>query len=259
MKNKFIVAGIAALSIFSLASCKKTSSEDYNSQRYVDLTTIEDAVETDLKLFYTNDSTSLADVSELLGDASTEVTRYELYVGTTASSTLFTYNYDLTSMLEAYKSNNKTATVNALAMEMTSSATMYSSEKSAVIAQAYSKTTGVSSVLTDVSFVVELQSAWSTTISTTNAYKAFKDDNKTVSLSIVYMPIYVQHYYKSQIVLKEYVFLPVHISFTTSDGLELVDGEWVTSTISTISSVNLDTYLNSNGTVKYTTVEATTE
>ena len=253
MKNKFIVAGMATVALLSLSSCKKTKGDDYNSQRYVDLATIDADITSNLKLFYAKDEV-LADEANLLGEENTAATHYELYVAKDAKNSLFTYNYDLTEYFGSKNGkNNKTATVSALAMEMEDGALLYDSEASNILSAAYSDITGVSSVLTDATFKVQSLSKWTKSVSTTKAYKAFKNDNKSVSLSIVYMPVYVRHYVKTQVVLNEYVFLPVYITFQTTDGLELIDGEWKTSTISSISTVALDTYLNSNGTVKTTT------
>ena len=253
MKNKFIVLGMALVSVCSLASCKKTKSDDYNSQRYVDLTTIEDSVESDLKLFYT-DTVSLQDGGQLLGESSVKTTRFDIYVSKDANNSLFVYNYDLTEYFSGSNGkNNKTVTVSSLAMSMVSDAEVYSSEKSSIVSQAFDSKIGVSTLFADAAFKVNSLSSWTTSLSSSLAYKAFKKDSKTISLSVVYMPLYVEHYVKTQAVLKEYVFLPVHVSFTTSDGKELVENEWVDSTIKSLTTVNLENYLNSNSTVKTTT------
>ena len=237
MKRKFIAMGVSVVSILALASCFNNKAKaDYSTVRQV--TAIDDDIKTEFNLFYDSELTN----AELLDTESKEGSYYDLYVSKNAKDSLFAYSYDLTDYFSsAAGSRNHTVTVNTLSFQIQDKEALYDEEKTAILTAAYDKENGVKTKL-DVDFEITTSKDYSRSFSTTDAYKAYQN-GEVVSLSIVYMPVYVVHFVSNQPVLRNYIILPIYATFTTNTGKEVdANGELVDSKIEGISGVNLDKY-----------------
>lgn len=237
MRRKFIAIGVSVVSTLALASCFGNKAKaDYSTTRQVQ--EYEDQVKTAFHLFYDTDLTD----AELLDTEAKEGSYYNLYVSKNPKDTLFAYTYDLTDYFSSDNgSRNSTVTVNTLSFEIQGQEALYDEEKTAILQAAYSKEKGVASKL-DVDFDITTSTDYSRSFSTKEAYNTYKAGEK-VSLSIVYMPVYVIHFVSNQPVLRNYVILPIYATFTTESGKEVaLDGTLVDSKVSTISQLDLTKY-----------------
>lgn len=238
MKTKFISLGVACLSFLALTSCMRGASVDYSTVRQI--TKIDTEVSTALNLFY--DATHEDETSSKLDEDTKNNTYYDLFVAKDANASLFAYEYDLTTYFNSFNGErNNTVTINTLSFGIQNSDAIYDEEKTQILTQAYDQEKGIGKKL-NVEFTITTSKDYSRTISTKPAYKVFKD-GEDVSLSIVYMPVYVIHYVSNQPVLKNYVFLPIYATFVTETGKEVKeDGTLALNTLGTIKVVDLDKY-----------------
>ena len=244
MKTKFIAIGVMAFSMLGLASCLNQGTKaDYSTTRQV--SKFDDNVTTALNLFYSAEAGDHN--AEILDTDAKNGSYYDLYAAKDATASLFKYEYDLTSYFSTEDGKrNKNITVNTLSFAIQHAEALYDEEKTAILTAAYDLDKGVSKKL-NVDFTVTTSKDYSRTFDTQDAYKAF-EANETVSLAIVYMPVYVIHYVSNQPVLRNYVFLPVYSTFTTASGKEVsTDGTLVDSKVSTIASVDLKDYFDEAG------------
>jgi hypothetical protein len=242
MKTKFIAMGVIAFSMLGLASCLNQGTKaDYSTTRQV--SKFDDDVKTAFKLFYDSDETN----AEKLDKDSKSGSYYDLYTAKDATASLFKYEYDLTSYFSTEDgARNKNITVNTLSFAIQGQEALYDEEKSAILTQAYDTEKGVAKKLT-VDFTVTTSKDYSRTFGTQDAYKAF-EANETLSLSIVYMPVYVIHYVSNQPVLRNYVFLPIYSTFVTASGKEVTTGgALVDSKVSTVASLDLKHFFDESG------------
>ena len=238
MKNKFISLGVACLSFLALTSCMTRANVDYSTVRQI--TKIDTEVSTALNLFY--DATHEDETASKLDEDTKNNTYYDLFVAKDANASLFAYEYDLTTYFNSFNGErNDTVTINTLSFGIQNSDAIYDEEKTQILTQAYDQEKGIGKKL-NVEFTITTSKDYSRTISTKPAYKVFKD-GEDVSLSIVYMPVYVIHYVSNQPVLKNYVFLPIYATFVTETGKEVKeDGTLALNTLGTIKVVDLDKY-----------------
>ena len=238
MKNKFISLGVACLSFLALTSCMTRANVDYSTVRQI--TKIDTEVSTALNLFY--DATHEDETSSKLDEDTKNNTYYDLFVAKDANASLFAYEYDLTTYFNSFNGErNDTVTINTLSFGIQNSDAIYDEEKTQILTQAYDQEKGIGKKL-NVEFTITTSKDYSRTISTKPAYKVFKD-GEDISLSIVYMPVYVIHYVSNQPVLKNYVFLPIYATFVTETGKEVKeDGTLALNTLGTIKVVDLDKY-----------------
>ena len=238
MKTKFISLGVACLSFLALTSCMTRANVDYSTVRQI--TKIDTEVSTALNLFY--DATHEDETSSKLDEDTKNNTYYDLFVAKDANASLFAYEYDLTTYFNSFNGErNDTVTINTLSFGIQNSDAIYDEEKTQILTQAYDQEKGIGKKL-NVEFTITTSKDYSRTISTKPAYKVFKD-GEDVSLSIVYMPVYVIHYVSNQPVLKNYVFLPIYATFVTETGKEVKeDGTLALNTLGTIKVVDLDKY-----------------
>ena len=238
MKTKFISLGVACLSFLALTSCMTRANVDYSTVRQI--TKIDTEVSTALNLFY--DATHEDETSSKLDEDTKNNTYYDLFVAKDANASLFAYEYDLTTYFNSFNGErNDTVTINTLSFGIQNSDAIYDEEKTQILTQAYDQEKGIGKKLS-VEFTITTSKDYTRTISTKPAYKVFKD-GEDVSLSIVYMPVYVIHYVSNQPVLKNYVFLPIYATFVTETGKEVKeDGTLALNTLGTIKVVDLDKY-----------------
>ena len=238
MKTKFISLGVACLSFLALTSCMTRANVDYSTVRQI--TKIDTEVSTALNLFY--DATHEDETASKLDEDTKNNTYYDLFVAKDANASLFAYEYDLTTYFNSFNGErNDTVTINTLSFGIQNSDAIYDEEKTQILTQAYDQEKGIGKKL-NVEFTITTSKDYSRTISTKPAYKVFKD-GEDVSLSIVYMPVYVIHYVSNQPVLKNYVFLPIYATFVTETGKEVKeDGTLALNTLGTIKVVDLDKY-----------------
>ena len=238
MKTKFISLGVACLSFLALTSCMTRANVDYSTVRQI--TKIDTEVSTALNLFY--DEKQEAFNAAKLDEDTKNNTYYDLFVAKDANASLFAYEYDLTTYFNSFNGErNDTVTINTLSFGIQNSDAIYDEEKTQILTQAYDQEKGIGKKL-NVEFTITTSKDYSRTISTKPAYKVFKD-GEDVSLSIVYMPVYVIHYVSNQPVLKNYVFLPIYATFVTETGKEVKeDGTLALNTLGTIKVVDLDKY-----------------
>ena len=238
MKTKFISLGVACLSFLALTSCMTRANVDYSTVRQI--TKIDTEVSTALNLFY--DATHEDETSTKLDEDTKNNTYYDLFVAKDANASLFAYEYDLTTYFNSFNGErNDTVTINTLSFGIQNSDAIYDEEKTQILTQAYDQEKGIGKKL-NVEFTITTSKDYSRTISTKPAYKVFKD-GEDISLSIVYMPVYVIHYVSNQPVLKNYVFLPIYATFVTETGKEVKeDGTLALNTLGTIKVVDLDKY-----------------
>lgn len=238
MKTKFISLGVACLSFLALTSCMTRANVDYSTVRQI--TKIDTEVSAALNLFY--DATHEDETASKLDEDTKNNTYYDLFVAKDANASLFAYEYDLTTYFNSFNGErNDTVTINTLSFGIQNSDAIYDEEKTQILTQAYDQEKGIGKKL-NVEFTITTSKDYSRTISTKPAYKVFKD-GEDVSLSIVYMPVYVIHYVSNQPVLKNYVFLPIYATFVTETGKEVKeDGTLALNTLGTIKVVDLDKY-----------------
>ena len=238
MKTKFISLGVACLSFLALTSCMTRANVDYSTVRQI--TKIDTEVSAALNLFY--DATHEDETASKLDEDTKNNTYYDLFVAKDANASLFAYEYDLTTYFNSFNGErNDTVTINTLSFGIQNSDAIYDEEKTQILTQAYDQEKGIGKKL-NVEFTITTSKDYSGTISTKPAYKVFKD-GEDVSLSIVYMPVYVIHYVSNQPVLKNYVFLPIYATFVTETGKEVKeDGTLALNTLGTIKVVDLDKY-----------------
>ncbi|MDY5982319.1 MAG: hypothetical protein SPJ17_01275 [Anaeroplasma sp.] len=238
MKTKFISLGVACLSFLALTSCMTRTNVDYSTVRQI--TKIDTEVSTALNLFY--DEKQEDETASKLDEDTKNNTYYDLFVAKDANASLFAYEYDLTTYFNSFNGErNNTVTINTLSFGIQNSDAIYDEEKTQILTQAYDQEKGIGKKL-NVEFTITTSKDYSRTISTKPAYKVFKD-GEDVSLSIVYMPVYVIHYVSNQPVLKNYVFLPIYATFVTETGKEVKeDGTLALNTLGTIKVVDLDKY-----------------
>ena len=238
MKNKFISLGVACLSFLALTSCMTRANVDYSTVRQI--TKIDTEVSTALNLFYDEKQEDFN--AAKLDEDTKNNTYYDLFVAKDANASLFAYEYDLTTYFNSFNGErNDTVTINTLSFGIQNSDAIYDEEKTQILTQAYDQEKGIGKKL-NVEFTITTSKDYSRTISTKPAYKVFKD-GEDVSLSIVYMPVYVIHYVSNQPVLKNYVFLPIYATFVTETGKEVKeDGTLALNTLGTIKVVDLDKY-----------------
>ena len=238
MKTKFISLGVAFLSFLALTSCMTRANVDYSTVRQI--TKIDTEVSAALNLFY--DATHEDETASKLDEDTKNNTYYDLFVAKDANASLFAYEYDLTTYFNSFNGErNDTVTINTLSFGIQNSDAIYDEEKTQILTQAYDQEKGIGKKL-NVEFTITTSKDYSRTISTKPAYKVFKD-GEDVSLSIVYMPVYVIHYVSNQPVLKNYVFLPIYATFVTETGKEVKeDGTLALNTLGTIKVVDLDKY-----------------
>ena len=238
MKNTYISLGVACLSFLALTSCMTRANVDYSTVRQI--TKIDTEVSTALNLFY--DATHEDETSSKLDEDTKNNTYYDLFVAKDANASLFAYEYDLTTYFNSFNGErNDTVTINTLSFGIQNSDAIYDEEKTQILTQAYDQEKGIGKKL-NVEFTITTSKDYSRTISTKPAYKVFKD-GEDISLSIVYMPVYVIHYVSNQPVLKNYVFLPIYATFVTETGKEVKeDGTLALNTLGTIKVVDLDKY-----------------
>lgn len=238
MKTKFISLGVSCLSFLALTSCMTRANVDYSTVRQI--TKIDTEVSTALNLFY--DATHEDETSSKLDEDTKNNTYYDLFVAKDANASLFAYEYDLTTYFNSFNGErNDTVTINTLSFGIQNSDAIYDEEKTQILTQAYDQEKGIGKKL-NVEFTITTSKDYSRSISTKPAYKVFKD-GEDVSLSIVYMPVYVIHYVSNQPVLKNYVFLPIYATFVTETGKEVKeDGTLALNTLGTIKVVDLDKY-----------------
>lgn len=238
MKTKFISLGVACLSFLALTSCMTRANVDYSTVRQI--TKIDTEVSTALNLFYDEKQEDFN--AAKLDEDTKNNTYYDLFVAKDANASLFAYEYDLTTYFNSFNGErNDTVTINTLSFGIQNSDAIYDEEKTQILTQAYDQEKGIGKKL-NVEFTITTSKDYSRTISTKPAYKVFKD-GEDVSLSIVYMPVYVIHYVSNQPVLKNYVFLPIYATFVTETGKEVKeDGTLALNTLGTIKVVDLDKY-----------------
>lgn len=233
MKNKLLIAGVATLSLFALASCGG-KGDDYSSVREVVLSDIEAEVKTNLNLFY--DETS-DDHNALLINDQTGTDIIKVYVAKDPKASLFVYNYDVKGFFADHKEKSKTVTISAVS----ATGTIYDSEKTTFMNTLFDSTVGVKALLKDAAFADSLyeSSEYTKTISVQEEYAKYVEDNNSVAyLSIVYMPVFIVHVLNTQDKLREYVLVPVCHQFTT-------DGK-----VSDVTAVDFEKYLNETDTFK---------
>ena len=164
---------------------------------------------------------------------------YKIYLNTEYKSSLIrrklsTINYKdeeiaIASFFEEYDDHIKTFTVSNL----TFTDLIYSSEYSSIIAKLYDKEEGLGN-LTLGNFETNTTEAWNKNISFEYARQYHNaNENKEMSLEIVYLPTFVVRKYNNIIVLKTYIYVPVYTAFTV-DGNEIIQDE--NGNISAVSS-----------------------
>lgn len=237
MKNKLLIAGIALVSGFTLASCNG-NSEDYSTLREVVLTDIQADVKKDLNLFYDVDA---ADHNAKLLTTSTATDVVKVYVAADAKASLFVYNCDIKGFFDAHKEKSKSVSLSCVS----ATGALYESEQTSLVNTLFDATNGVKSVL-DVTFKDSIYetSTYVKSVDCQEEYAKYAEDNKSVTyLSIVYIPTYVVHTKDGQDKLRDYVLVPIYHEFTT-------DGK-----ISDVKVVDFEKYLDETATFKIKVTE----
>ncbi len=197
---KKILTVLLVVFSFVLVSCNNGSKDD---SKRIDVPSSE-LVET-LKLESVKNGKSLKEVDK------TQKEYYEIKIAEDTKSTLFVYNSMLDGLLEEHGNSLQTLNVNPL----TFTAEITTTESSKIMSEVFDSTSGITKETLNLDFDLMTSTSWSNSISAKDVVNAYKDGKRDNSLSIIYLPTYVEHVQNSKSVLAVYVLIPVYYEITT--------------------------------------------
>lgn len=133
---------------------------------------------------------------------------YNIKLAEDKKSSLFVYNCMIDSVLKESEERLRFLTVNPLIF----TADFTVDETTKIAGDLYSVLT---KEYLGVGFDINVSSSWGTTIDAKDVMQAYVDGQRDNSISIVYLPVYVEHYQNSQMVLSAFVIMPVYYEVTT--------------------------------------------
>lgn len=201
---KKILTLILMLCSFALVSCNSGQADD---SKRIDVPSSE-LVES-LKLESVKNGKSIKEVDK------TQKEYYEIKIAEDTPSTLFVYNSMLDGMLEEHGSSLQSINVNPL----TFTAEITTTEAAKIMSEVFDASTGITKEALGLDFDLTASTSWTKALDAKDVVSAYNDGKRNNSLSIIYLPTYVEHVQNSKSVLTVYVFIPVYYEFTTySDG-----------------------------------------
>ena len=233
MKKLLMGASLAAIATLTLASCSG-SSEDLTSLRK---DSVSDSVLADFNL-----STLGTHEKDMVGkkiyteDRGTKKSYYDIYIAEDgALATTFVYSKNLSDMVEDLDKKVKNRVLSNITVNtLTFTSTIYTSEVSSYLSEFYNKKYGLTSYTLDENktkvynneydFAINSTVAWSKTTTTMKyALEAYKAGVTDISVQTAYLPTYFVRTYKSEEILKCYVFTPIYIALVdNTTGKEIV-------------------------------------
>lgn len=134
---------------------------------------------------------------------------YSVKTAEDVSSVLFVYNCSLDDTLESIKKNLKEYDIYSLSFVNSITA-----QEQSQIASIVYKSDEITKDKLNVSFDLKKASSWNIKVKAGDVLEKYLEGQRNNYLSILYLPIYVQHVEKSQSVLEVYAFVPIYYDFT---------------------------------------------
>ncbi len=137
---------------------------------------------------------------------------YSIRIAEDTKSTLFVYNTMVDSQIEEHKTKIETFNINPL----TFSSQITTTEATKIMSEIFDAKTGITKETLGVDFNLKASSAWTRTIKAKEVVDAYINQNqRDNALSIIYLPVYVEHVQNNKTTLKVFVMVPVYYELTT--------------------------------------------
>jgi len=203
---KKILTFLLILSCFTLASCK---SKD--TTKRIDQPT--DELVAEFKLDAVASGVSIVEVNK------SKKEYYDIKMASDAKSTLFVYNSMLDSAIEKNKESLREVIVNPLVFE--SDIYVDQEELTKICSTVFDSKKGLTSERLGVSFDLIPTTTWVSKINARDMVDKYINESvRNNCVSIVYLPIKVEHVDNSKSVLESHILMPVYYELTTcTDGV----------------------------------------
>lgn len=239
MKKKLIFSAIAAMSLFTLASCSGGTNEDLTVIRSdkdsLDLSLVKDKYKLNFIDDLNNLATRLNNTSEL--DEGSDY--YAIYAPKNIEECAFVYSTNIDSDLESLGGRVKNYTFDALTFKTANN--IYESEKSEIASQLYNSENGLNQFNDKFAFDVNTLASLTFNINADVAVSAYNNNNRGITLDVVYVPTYVVRNYakdsNKQHILEKVLFAPIYACYESNGKLINSDGNLEDSKISTLPRV----------------------
>lgn len=203
---KKILAFLLILSSFTLASCKgkdTTKRIDQPSEELI----------AEFQLDKVAEGVSIVEVDK------SKKEYYDIKIASDAKSTLFVYNSMLDSTFEEHKELLRDVVVNPLVFK----GAIYTDEKelTTICSTVFDSKKGLTGERLGVSFDLITTTTWTSKVDAREAVDAYLNDGvKNNCVSIIYLPIKVEHVDNSKSVLESHILMPIYYELTTyTDGV----------------------------------------
>ncbi|MBE6137356.1 MAG: hypothetical protein E7176_03065 [Erysipelotrichaceae bacterium] len=202
---KKILALLLILASITLASCGKKKDDTKRIDQPGE------AIALDLKLEEAKNGVRIVDVN------TSKKEYYDIRMANDAHSTLFVYNVMLDEQFETHGNLIRDAQIKPLIF----TANIYEEETVKICSTVFDSKEGITKEELGVSFDIMARSSWVDSINLEDSYNAYVNDGvKNNCVSIVYLPLFVEHVEDSKSVLEIYVMMPVYYELTTcADGV----------------------------------------
>lgn len=205
MKMKKILALLLMVASLTLASCggKKDDTKRIDQPN--------EQIALDLKLEDVKNGNSIVEVD------TSKKEYYDIKMAQDANSTLFVYNVMIDDQFESNGSLIRDAQVKPLIFTNK----IHEEEAIEICSTVFDPKEGITKEELGVSFDIIARTNWVASISLEDAYNAYiNNDVRNNCISIVYLPVLVEHVENSKSVLEIFVMMPVYYEVTTiTDGV----------------------------------------